>query len=234
MANDLNDPNDFNDSNGRVGGNGERLGELLKTLLQERSLSMRKLGGLTGIDVATISRIAAGKQAAKAGQLQKIADNLNVPVGLLLEASGLKLNGPDAPSDLQRSVDSIQETLAGSDWFDVRYTTVQVERELANYERYARTEEGRRLIHDGFAAKMQQVDGMGPFIEHLQTMYETFSKTGTSEDERALLGSALLYFILSTDIIPDYLFPIGYLDDAIAVHLTLRRLAQMSGSETDT
>jgi uncharacterized membrane protein YkvA (DUF1232 family) len=35
------------------------------------------------------------------------------------------------------------------------------------------------------------------------------------------MGSALLYFILPVDVIPDYIFPIGYLDDAIAVQLVL-------------
>jgi len=34
-------------------------------------------------------------------------------------------------------------------------------------------------------------------------------------EEQAVLGSGLLYFISAVDIIPDYLFPIGYVDDAI-------------------
>ena len=37
-----------------------------------------------------------------------------------------------------------------------------------------------------------------------------------SAAKRSIIGSALLYFILSTDIIPDYVFPFGYLDDTIA------------------
>ncbi|MEH7609111.1 DUF1232 domain-containing protein [Priestia megaterium] len=35
-----------------------------------------------------------------------------------------------------------------------------------------------------------------------------------------------MYFILPTDIIPDYVFPIGYLDDAIAVQLVMNQLAE--------
>ena len=60
------------------------------------------------------------------------------------------------------------------------------------------------------------------FIEQLTDMYQQFCNETISKEERAVLGSALLYFILSTDIIPDYLFPIGYLDDAIAVELAKR------------
>nr|WP_275949849.1 DUF1232 domain-containing protein [Oceanobacillus jordanicus] len=40
------------------------------------------------------------------------------------------------------------------------------------------------------------------------------------------MGGALLYFVLTLDLIPDYLFPIGYIDDAIAVQLTVSMLAK--------
>ncbi len=65
------------------------------------------------------------------------------------------------------------------------------------------------------------------FIEQLTDMYQQFCNETISKEERAVLGSALLYFILSTDIIPDYLFPIGYLDDAIAVELAKEKLLEM-------
>ena len=39
--------------------------------------------------------------------------------------------------------------------------------------------------------------------------------------ELAIIGGALLYFISPIDIIPDYIFPIGYLDDAIVVKIAL-------------
>jgi len=65
---------------------------------------------------------------------------------------------------------------------------------------------------------------MGPFIDHLMEMYKQYASKETAEHERAVFGSVLLYFILSTDVIPDYIFPIGYLDDAIAINLGLSRL----------
>ena len=46
--------------------------------------------------------------------------------------------------------------------------------------------------------------------------------------ELAVIGSALIYFIISVDIIPDYIFPIGYLDDAIAVKLVLNLFSNKS------
>ncbi|MEK8131634.1 helix-turn-helix domain-containing protein [Paenibacillus filicis] len=202
-----------------------RLGDVLKALLKERSLSMRKLAAITGIDTATISRIANGKQPASTEYLQMFAVALDVPVKRLLEATGLELSLGESRSDIHLSVESIQEILAASNLFDQHNTLQRIEQELEKYERYAQTEEGQRLILEGFETKIQQVDGMGPFITHLKEMYERFSAEPIQLRERAILGSALLYFILSADIIPDYVFPIGYLDDALAVKLALQRLS---------
>lgn len=77
---------------------------------------------------------------------------------------------------------------------------------------------------------MSKVSGEGPFIEQMRDMYACFCDPAVSEEEKAVLGSALLYFILSVDIIPDYVFPIGYLDDAIAVNMALERLRGMAGA----
>ena len=52
-------------------------------------------------------------------------------------------------------------------------------------------------------------------------MYERFSLKKGTPKEIALVGGGLLYFILSLDLIPHYFFPIGYLDDAMAVQIVL-------------
>ncbi|TCZ74708.1 helix-turn-helix domain-containing protein [Paenibacillus albiflavus] len=204
-----------------------RLGELIKSALKEKSLSMRKLSAMTGIDTATISRIASGKQQASMEYLQVFSRTLQVPVKLLLEANGLEINPDVERSELDISMESIQEMLASSNLFDHRNTMQRVEEELVKYERYAQTEEGQRIIRDGFDSKIQQVDGAGPFIVHLKEMFIRFSAQDVTNEERAILGGVLLYFILSADIIPDYVFPIGYLDDAIAVKLALQRLSDL-------
>ena len=77
------------------------LASLLKTVLHERSLSMRKLSKLTGIDTATISRIANGKQPANARHLQRIAHALNYPVVQLLSAAGFEVDST-RPGDSTR------------------------------------------------------------------------------------------------------------------------------------
>jgi uncharacterized membrane protein YkvA (DUF1232 family)/DNA-binding Xre family transcriptional regulator len=212
---------------------GLSLGPLLKTVLRERSLSMRKLSELTAIDTATISRIANGKQPANARHLQRIANALNLPVGQLFSAAGFEVDNiwEGRASDIPDIMDDIQEVLKASNLFSEQYTTDRVEQELFRYEQYAQTEEGQRIIRDDFRAKVNQVGGAGPFIEHLKKMHEQFCLDDLAPEERTILGSALLYFILSTDIIPDYVFPIGYLDDAIAVRLVLKRLSRLKKIE---
>jgi uncharacterized membrane protein YkvA (DUF1232 family)/transcriptional regulator with XRE-family HTH domain len=207
---------------------GSPLGSLLKTALRERSLSMRKLSGLTGIDTATISRIASGKQPANVRHLQKIAHALNFPVIQLFSAAGLEIDGspPGSVSNIHAIMDDLENDLISSNLLNEQCTVERVEQELLKYEQYARTEEGQRMIREDFLGKVAQVSGAGPFIEQLKQMYQQFCRDDLAPEERAALGSALLYFILATDIIPDYVFPIGYLDDAIAVRLVLKRLAR--------
>ncbi|MDA1652517.1 DNA-binding protein [Bacillus anthracis] len=206
----------------------EQLSRLIKKLLKERALSMRQLGMLTNIDPATISRIMNGKQPPKQKHLQKFAECLQVPPQLLFDEMY-----PDSPhinkekTDMYTSLDTIQQTLQSSNLFDFDYTTTRVKQELENYERYAQTTEGEKRIHESFASKLEQIDSAGPFIEQLTDMYQQFCNETIPKEERAVLGGALLYFILSTDIIPDYLFPIGYLDDAIAVELAKEKLIEL-------
>ena len=210
-----------------------KLGEILKGLLTENSLSMRKLSKLTGIETATISRIINGKQPARPKHLQQFAIVLGVPIERLFEAAGygIREQKEESHSDIHTSFEAIQEILSSTDLFDELYTRERVEQKLVDYEHYAQTEEGQRIILEGYQEKIKQVGGLGPFIDDLNQLYELYCRSNTSSTKRAVLGSALLYFILATDIIPDYVFPIGYLDDAIAVKLVLQKLSLMSDNE---
>ncbi|SDN33420.1 Helix-turn-helix [Paenibacillus sp. yr247] len=206
-----------------------KVGPLLKVGLENKSLSMRKLGTLTGIDPATISRIMNGKQQAKLSHLQQFALHLDLQLHQLLEADGYNVEEKQhsSQSDIEDSFTMIQNILGSARLFDHQFTTERVKCELEKYEAYAKTEEGRQIIMADFQAKVNQVNGAGPFIEQLKLMHERYCNGETSEAEKSVLGSGLLYFILSADIIPDYVFPIGYVDDALAVQLVQERLAHM-------
>ncbi|GIP34846.1 helix-turn-helix domain-containing protein [Paenibacillus sp. J2TS4] len=211
------------------------LGSLIKALLRERSLSMRKLSAQTGIHTATISRIVNGKQQPKPDHLHRLSQHLQVPAEQLFRAAGYPTGEreEESSSDMDEIVAIIYEVLASSQWFDEQFTVGRIEQELSKYEQYAWTKEGQQIIHNDFRTKMEQVGGAGPFINELSEMYRLYCEGEVSAEERAVLGSGLLYFILSTDIIPDYVFPFGYLDDAIAVHLVLRRLSEIKGAPSE-
>ncbi|ASR47596.1 DNA-binding protein [Paenibacillus kribbensis] len=204
------------------------LGETLLSLLKERSLSMRKLSAATGIDTATISRIVNGKQRAKPEHLEAFALHLDVPSAPLFQAAGYGAPASsihqNQPNDIYSSINSIKEILQASNLMDHQFTAELVQKELSKYEPYVLTEEGARIIHNDFHGKVKSVNGAGPFIEELKRMYQLYSSENITPEERSILGSGLLYFVSATDIIPDYVFPLGYLDDAIAVQIVLDRL----------
>ncbi|MFF2479836.1 DUF1232 domain-containing protein [Paenibacillus sp. NPDC058071] len=207
-----------------------QLGFMLKALMRQHGLSMRKLSELTGIQTATISRIVNGKQTAQIRHLQQFSTVFQVPMKELLEATGLEIESGSIQEGEQDSlINLIQDTLKHASLLDYDHIVPSIQLELDRYERYALTEEGHQLITNKFTSKAQQVDGMGPFIDQLMRMHKQYEDIHITEDERAILGSVLLYFILSTDVIPDYIFPIGYLDDAIAIKLGLNRLAKVGG-----
>ncbi|MFS0646258.1 helix-turn-helix domain-containing protein [Siminovitchia sp. 179-K 8D1 HS] len=205
-----------------------KLGLLLRGLLKERSLSMRKFSDLTGIDTATISRIINGKRKANLQHLQKFADCLNVPISELLNAGGYGIQEQEErpQSDIQKSVEVIQNYLESSNLLDKEFTIKQVDEELSHYGHYSETEEGKETILKGFEKKLQKIGSIGPFINDLKELYETFRQRKGTSYELAIIGSALLYFIITVDAIPDYIFPIGYIDDAIAVQIVLNSLAE--------
>jgi len=206
-----------------------RLGLLLEERLKERSLSIRKLGKLTDIDAATISRIMSGKRRATPAHLQRFADGLGIPVSELLTAAGY-LDRP-GPSDLQVSVANIEEILASSDLHNPHFSIENLEEQLAHYEQYAQTNEGRHTVLQQFAEKIHEIRSSGPFIQQLKDMYERFRSNRGTAAELAFIGSALVYFILPIDCIPDYLFPIGYIDDAVAVNLVMNSRLKALGEK---
>lgn len=207
----------------------QKLGQLIKTGLKEQALSMRKLSSLTGIDTSTISRIANNKQKAKPSHLQQMANHLKIPLITLMQAAGYEVEDKEKTpsSDMYSSIDTIQEVLISSKFLDPPVTIEQIQQELSKYEQFALTKEGQQKIVQEFEAKLEQVMGTGPFIMELKKMYKTYCEETNSIEKRTILGSVLLYFILSTDIIPDYVFPFGYLDDCLAVQIGLERLSKL-------
>ncbi|MEH7331783.1 helix-turn-helix domain-containing protein [Neobacillus drentensis] len=203
-----------------------KLGLLLKKLLKERSISMRKLSQHTEIDTATISRIINGKRKANPDHLQKFADYLQVPISELFIAAGFTIEDKNTTtqSNILMSVESIQNLLESSNLIDNKFSIASVEQQLSNYEQYVQTEEGKENILNSFGEKLKKIGSIGPFISQLKEMYEKFRLNKGTPRELAIVGSALIYFIVSVDVIPDYIFPLGFIDDAMAIQIVANLL----------
>ncbi|MCH3964665.1 MAG: helix-turn-helix domain-containing protein [Clostridium sp.] len=192
-----------------------QLGGMLKSILKDRSISMRKLSKLTGIDTATISRIINGKQRANINHIEKLSRHLNVPMEVLLKSAGYNIGESNTDSS---------EILNVMNSLNYKCDIDKIKAELEKYEQYALTPEGKNIIYKDFQKKLEGINGSGFFVEKLQNMYSEFVKKDISREKQAILGSCLLYFILSADIIPDYVFPIGYIDDIKALELVEQKM----------
>lgn len=201
------------------------LGPLLKERLQQRSLSLRELSTYTEIDKATLSRIMNGKRKPTLNHLQRLSDSLNLSLDQLLAAAGFPIKNEKVHSDtFIQTVVEIETTLKDQEVYDGTFSQAKLKQKLNEYETYSQTNEGKETISAKFEKKMETLNGVGPFLQHLNDMYSLFmTRRGTSR-ELMLMGGALLYFIMPVDLIPDYIFPIGYIDDAAAVKIVIEQL----------
>ncbi|GGP08510.1 DUF1232 domain-containing protein [Oceanobacillus neutriphilus] len=205
----------------------ENFGKRLKELLHTRAMSIRKCSEYTGIDKATISRIINGKRKANIQHLEKFASCLNVPLAELMQAAGYSIHSTEtqSTSDMYTSMKEIQQTLKASDLYHDNFSMDEVQQQLDGYEQYAQTEEGKQIIHNQFKNKIDEVGSIGPFIKQLKNFYAQFVQYKGTPFTLTIMGGALLYFITPVDVVPDYIFPIGYVDDAVAVQIALKSLS---------
>lgn len=201
----------------------DQLGVLLKRLLEKESLSMRKLSERTAIDTATISRIINGKRNATLEHLHQFSLHLNISMNKLLEAAGYPISEEKVESELSEHIENIQHSLEPS---IADLSKENIERKLKEYATFVQTSDGEEEILSGFEQKIKKVDSVGPFIKNLKGFFEKFRLKRASSAELILMGSVLLYFIVPVDVIPDYIFPIGYIDDALAVQMIAKRLGE--------
>jgi len=71
-----------------------------------------------------------------------------------------------------------------------------------------------QIVRDGFWHKARKTLGRIPFTEDAVAAFYCASDSATPLPVRATLFGALAYFILPFDLIPDFLFGLGYTDDA--------------------
>jgi uncharacterized membrane protein YkvA (DUF1232 family) len=77
------------------------------------------------------------------------------------------------------------------------------------------------LVADGFWDKLRRTLGHVPFVEDALAAYYCATDRATPLFVKAVLMGALAYFIVPTDVIPDFIFGLGYTDDAAVLAAAL-------------
>jgi len=200
------------------------LGLLIEKSLKKQSLSLRRLSEMSNIDKGTLSRIKNGKRKATPNHLQIISECLHISLHELYAAAGypIGLEKGNEITDLQSSIDSIQYMLSISEHGNQSFSFEQVEKQLEELSVYSQTPEGNHKIIKNFKNKIDKVGSVGPFINELNGMFNKFLTGKGPAAELAIIGGVLMYFIIPVDVLPDYLFAIGYLDDAISLKIASR------------
>lgn len=75
-------------------------------------------------------------------------------------------------------------------------------------------ESDKRLVMREFAHKLRRNVGRIPFAEDVTSSFYCAVDSKSPAFVKAVLFGALAYFILPTDVIPDFLAGIGFADDA--------------------
>ena len=152
----------------------DQLGLLLKEILKEKSMSMGKLSTLCQIDKATISKIINGKRKANLNHLQRFANALDVSLNELMHAAGYKVD-QGIEQKHEKTLMEMGSLLESANVFGEKLSLEKVKQELVKHELFSQTDEGREMIHRSFKDKIKKLDSIGPYINHLEEMYERFS-----------------------------------------------------------
>lgn len=197
------------------------LHQFMKNEMNQRSMSLRRFSSLVNIDHATLSKIMNGKRQANLNHLQKLSESLSVNLDYLLEIAGYRKTDKDDLEKTWEAVQRIAETLTDVNE-DLSFE--RVNQEISHFETYSQTAAGQEKIHAEFNTKIKETAGIGKYVEQLKAMYAHFINGHGHLTDQILIGAALLYFIVTTDLLPDYLLPVGLLDDAFIVQAISQRL----------
>lgn len=202
------------------------LGPYLRGELAKAGMSLRELARECGLDPSTVSRLLTGKLRPRPEHLASIARVLRLDALQLWRTAGYMSDAPGVPTAAGGSAPQRWGEDPGAcplpmlEGLDVQ----RIQAELDKYQLYAQTEEGREIILREFEKKVAQVNAVGPFINKLKALHRLYLSDRIDPAQKSIVGGVLLYFILPTDVIPDYLFPIGYLDDALAIDVVWQKV----------
>lgn len=88
---------------------------------------------------------------------------------------------------------------------------------LLDLKNDAETEEGKQKIHNSINRKLSVAKNAKALLDKVKVLYQYFRDPTTSKSKKAIIGAGLLYFIIPTDVVSDFIPFLGYVDDGIAI-----------------
>ncbi len=86
-------------------------------------------------------------------------------------------------------------------------------------------ERNRKRVESGFWPKVRRSLGKVPFVEDAVAAYYCAMDRETPTYVKATLMTALAYFVIPTDLLPDVVAAFGYTDDATVLALAVNAVA---------
>jgi uncharacterized membrane protein YkvA (DUF1232 family) len=86
-------------------------------------------------------------------------------------------------------------------------------------------ERNQTRVQRGFWDKLKRSVGRVPFLEEAVSAYFCAFDPQTPRSVKAMLLAALAYFVVPTDMVPDFIAGLGFTDDATVLYATLRLVA---------
>ena len=83
----------------------------------------------------------------------------------------------------------------------------------------------RGRVERGFWTKVRRTLGRVPFVEEAVAAYFCATDRDTPLQVKVILMGALAYFVIPTDMIPDFIAVLGFTDDAAVFYAALRTVA---------
>lgn len=84
----------------------------------------------------------------------------------------------------------------------------------------------RLIVEEGFWPKFRRLAGRLPFAEDLLAAYYAATDPASPRSVRVTLFGALAYFVIPTDMLPDFIAGIGFTDDAAVLAAAVRAISE--------
>jgi uncharacterized membrane protein YkvA (DUF1232 family) len=180
----------------------------LQAELSKHAWSYSDFASRSGLHVSLISRVARGHRQPTANFVKRCAEALALPLSHVMAAAGML----EAAVAVQGSAEA---------------------RALEQYIQYATTPEGEAEIADRLPAKVTRVQQLPDVSGKLALLLGWVAELAVqfsqaSGAKKALIGGALLYFLMPVDLVPDFIPVAGLLDDLAVVSLVLGMIVNHS------